>query len=81
LIEALSTGPLNTTRFCAAVKVDKAQKNSNSVISSMIDKDRNNVRVELIYGGSQTAGTIYTHISLDKRIQILPGSIVRNVRS
>ena len=66
-----------------AVKVDKAQKNSDSVISSMIDKDRNNVRIELTYHTAPpgTDLTSFTHVSLDKRIQILPGSIVRNVRS
>ncbi len=65
-----------------AVKVDKAQKNSNDVISSMVDKDRNNVRVELNYH-TAPAGILtgFTHTLLDKRIQILPGSIVRNVRS
>ena len=70
-------------RFVNAVKVDKAQKNSSQTISSMIDKDRNNVRVELNFDstGPASTGTIYTHIRLDKRIQILPGSIVRNVRS
>jgi len=81
LIEALHTGPLNTTRFAVAVKVDKAQKRTNETISSMVDKDRNNVRAELTFGGAQTVGTIYTHVVLDKRIQILSGSIVRNVRS
>ena len=81
LLEALHTGPLNTTRFAVGVKVDKAQKNTNSVISSMVDKDRNNVRAELTFAATPTVGTIYTHVVLDKRIQILSGSIVRNVRS
>ena len=81
LVEALHTGPLNTHRFAVGVKVDKAQKNTDSVISSMVDKDRNNVRAELTFTGSQTAGTIYTHVVLDKRLQILSGSIVRNIRS
>ena len=76
---ALSYSALNTDRFVLGVKVDKAQKNSDQTISSMIDKDRNNIRVEL--GVSSAVATSYTHISLDKRIQILPGSIVRNVRS
>lgn len=64
------------------VKVDKAQKKSNDVISSMIDKDRNNVRIELNYI-TKPAGALtgFTHVVLDKRIQILSGSIVRNVRS
>jgi len=78
---ALTRSALNTARFATAVKVDKAQKNSDSTISSMIDKDRNNVRVELNYDSAPTAGTIYTHVILDKRIQILPGSIIRSVRS
>ena len=69
------------SRFVTAVKVDKAQKNTDNVISSMIDKDRNNIRVELTYAANPTAGTSYTHIVLDKRIQILPGSIIRSVRS
>ena len=75
-IHDLGASPIN---FVVAVKVDKAQKNSDKVISSMIDKDRNNVRVELTTVTAAT--TSYTHISLDKRLQILPGSIVRNVRS
>lgn len=71
---------LNGDRFVVGVKVDKAQKNTDQTISSMIDKDRNNVRVEL-QATSADPSTSYTHIQLDKRIQILPGSIVRNVRS
>ncbi len=78
---ALTRALLDSDRFVTAVKIDKAQKNSDAVISSMIDKDRNNVRVELTYGTNPTAGTSYTHVVLDKRIQILPGSIVRQVRS
>ncbi len=78
---ALTRALLDTNRFAVGVKVDKAMKQSDSVISSMIDKDRNNVRVELSFDVSPGTGTIYTHVVLDKRIQILPGSIVRNVRS
>ncbi len=76
----LIAGNETTDYFVVGVKVDKAQKNSDSVISSMIDKDRNNVRVELSASGA-VAATSYTHVVLDKRIQILPGSIVRQVRS
>lgn len=72
---------LNTTRFVVGCKIDKAMKDTEEVISSQVDKDRNNLRVELAFGGSQTAGTIYTICALDKRLQLLPGSIVRNVRS
>ena len=79
---ALTRAALNSNRFAVGVKVDKAQKNTNSVISSMVDKDRNNIRVELSFDSAPSgAGTIYTHTVLDKRIQILSGSIVRNVRS
>ena len=79
-----STGALNleTNNFVVGVSVDKAQKNKDETISSMVDKDRNNVRVELTFSASPGANaTSYTHITLDKRIQILPGSIVRNVRN
>lgn len=79
---ALTWSAQDSTRFASAVKVDKAQKDSDEVISSMIDKDRNNVRVELNYSAQPGAnGVIYTHVCLDKRIQILPGSIIRNVRN
>ena len=72
---------LLANRFVLAKKVDKSQKRTNQTISSMVDKDRNNVRVELSLTGGQTEGTIYTHIHLDKRIQLLSGSMIRNVRS
>ncbi len=73
---------LSTKNFVVGIKVDKAQEDVNRTISSMIDKDRNNIRVELCYGASPGANaTAYTHVLLDKRIQILPGSIVRNVRA
>ena len=78
---ALTPALLDSNRFCVAKKVDKTQKDSDESISSAIDKDRNNVRVELNFGSSPTVGQIITHIHLDKRIQILPGSLVRNVRS
>lgn len=68
-----------TAFFGVGVKVDKAQCNTDEVISSQIDKDRNNMRVEL---SSKTAAADgYTIVVLDKRLQLLPGSIVRNVRS
>ncbi len=76
----LTPAALDTDRFVVGVKVDKAQKNTCDTISSMVDKDRNNVRVEL-NGTVGAAATSYTHVQLDKRIQILSGSIVRNVRS
>lgn len=76
------TGATSSDNLVQAVKVDKAQKNTSSVISSMIDKDRNNVRVELTYHTAPSGAlTGFTHVVLDKRIQILSGSIVRNVRS
>jgi hypothetical protein len=79
---ALTPAFLLSTRFCVAKKVDKTQKDSDESISSAIDKDRNNVRVELNYSVQPSdIGQIYTHVHLDKRIQILPGSLVRNVRS
>ncbi len=75
----LSAAALSSTKVVLGVKVDKAQKYADTVISSMVDKDRNNIRVEL--SASTGASTSYTHVLLDKRIQILSGSIVRNVRS
>lgn len=69
----------DTAFFGVGVKVDKAQCDTDEVISSQVDKDRNNLRVEL---SSKTAAADgYTIIVLDKRLQLLPGSIVRNVRS
>jgi len=84
----LTPALLDTNRFVCGVKVDKAMKDVDEVISSQVDKDRNNMRVELTYGagsgfdpGSAVDGTIYSIVVLDKRLQLLPGSIVRNVRS
>lgn len=68
-----------TQDFVYAVKVDKAQKRTDDIISSMIDKDRNNIRVELNTITSEADAI--THIKLDKRLQILSGSIIRNIRS
>jgi hypothetical protein len=80
--ELNTTDNLVTNNFVVAVKVDKAQKDSNKTISSQVDKDRNNIRVELNYTASPgTDPSSYTHVVLDKRLQILPGSIVRAVRS
>ena len=69
----------DTNFFGVGVKVDKAQCDTDEVISSQVDKDRNNMRIEL---SSQTAASDgYSIVVLDKRLQLLPGSIVRNVRS
>ena len=69
----------DTNFFGIGVKVDKAQCDVDEVISSQVDKDRNNMRIEL---SSQTAASAgYSIVVLDKRLQLLPGSIVRNVRS
>ena len=72
----------DTHQFVVAVKVDKSQSDNDDTISSMIDKDRNNVRIELNYAVAP-AGTLksYSHTVLDKRIQLLPGSVVRSIRS
>lgn len=79
---ALTPTILDTKRFAVGVKVDKAMAHTEDVISSMVDKDRNNVRVELFFGSAPGGtGVIYTHVELDKRLQILSGSIIRNVRS
>lgn len=72
--------------FGIGIKVDKAMKDVDEVISSQVDKDRNNLRVELVGtapadGAGEGAADIYTFVKLDKRLQLLPGSIVRNVRS
>lgn len=79
-----STGGLNlsTNNFVVGVKVAKAMKNIDNTISSRVDKDRNNLRIELTFSASPGANaTSYNHVVMDKRIQLLPGSIVRNVRS
>lgn len=71
----------NTSYFAVGVKVDKAQSDVDEVISSQVDKDRNNLRVELNFNSAPTVSDGFTYIVLDKRLQLLPGSIVRNVRS
>lgn len=78
---ALTPALLNTNRFAVGRKVAKAQKDIDMTISSSIDKDRNNMRVELDFSSSPGVGTIYTHIKVDKRLQLLPGSVVRSVRN
>ena len=77
---ALTPALLWTDRFAVGVKVAKAQKDLTQTISSSIDKDRNNLRVELSMTSAAKA-SCYTCITLDKRLQILPGSVVRTVRS
>ena len=67
--------------YGVGVKVDKAMSDVDEVISSQVDKDRNNMRVELNYGSSPTASDGYTYVVVDKRLQLLPGSVVRNVRA
>lgn len=76
-----AAGTLETTRFAVGVKVDRAQSNTSESISSMVDKDRNNMRVELTFRVSPGTGNAFTFVKLDKRLQMLPGSVVRNVRS
>jgi hypothetical protein len=81
VVYASDLGDLELTRFAIGVKVDRAQSNTSESISSMVDKDRNNMRVELNFDASPGAGQSYTFVKLDKRLQMLPGSVVRNVRS
>lgn len=72
----------NRLVYAVGVKVDKAMSEVDEVISSQVDKDRNNLRVELSRSGAAVAGgTVQTFVVLDKRLQLLPGSIVRSVRS
>lgn len=78
--DAKRTLALSNTAFSGfGVKVDKAQCDVDEVISSQVDKDRNNMRIEL--SSRTTAADGYSIVVLDKRLQLLPGSIVRNVRS
>lgn len=81
--ENFTPAVLDSNNFVMGVKVDKSMKNVDEVISSQVDKDRNNMRVELIYSAAPGTGasTVHTVVVLDKRLQLLPGSIVRNVRS
>ena len=69
-----------TNDYGIGVKVDKAMSEVDEVISSQVDKDRNNMRVELT-GVSASRSRGYTYVVLDKRLQLLPGSVVRNVRA
>ena len=76
----------DTAFYGIGVKVDKAMNDVDEVISSQVDKDRNNLRVELVGtvpgdGAGAGACQIYTFVKLDRRIQLLPGSIIRSVRS
>lgn len=78
--DSARTYALTSTAFSGfGVKVDKAQCDVDEVISSQVDKDRNNMRIEL--SSRTVAADGYTVVKLDKRLQLLPGSIVRNVRS
>ena len=72
---------LAAAKFVIGCKVDKAQSNTDESISSMIDKDRNNIRVELAYSATPSALNSVTAVKLDKRLQVLAGSVVRNIRS
>lgn len=78
----LTPALMNSNKFVCGIKVDKSMKDVDEVISSQVDKDRNNMRVELTYSASlAAASTVYSIVVLDKRLQLLPGSIVRSVRS
>ena len=78
-VGAVSRANALSTRFAVGVKSDAAQMDTDKTISSRIDKDRNNLRVELNFT-SPTAAEIYTHCVLDKKISILSGSSVLSVR-
>lgn len=76
----LTVSALTGTRFSLGVKVAKAQSDIDESISSTVDRQRNNLRVELQFGSAPGGvGLAYTVVNLDKRIQILPGSQVASV--
>lgn len=71
---------LRGTRFAIGAKVAKAQMDIDDTISSAIDRQRNNVRVEINFAGApDSVGQFYTIVMLDKRVQFLPGAQVQNV--
>lgn len=71
---------LDTKVFSIGVKTTKAQMLVDRKISSMLDKSRNNLRVELVYDSAPaSAGLIYTYVVLDKRLKISEGSQVQTV--
>ena len=69
---------LRVNNFVVGIKVDKEQSHTDESISSKMNKDRNNMRIELTFDGSNAAATAYTHITLDKSFYIAPGGAVLN---
>ena len=70
---------LRSNNYVLGIKVDKEQSHVDESISSKMNKDRNNMRVELTFNGTDNvAATAYTHITLDKSFYIAPGGAVLN---
>ena len=66
--------------FAIGVKIQKGNENLNpGYITSEVDNTRNNTRFELDLSGA-SASTVYFHTEVDKRIQLLPGGVVNEVR-
>lgn len=77
-----SSDNLKTSNFVIGIKADKAQAYTDKTISSRVDKQRNNMRLELTFGTAPGASvTLYTHILLDKSFKILPGNQIAEIRN
>ena len=69
--ENLTPALLNSTKFVIGQQADRS--NSNSVLSSLKDKDHNRLELELNYSSAPAASTLYLFVQTDKRMIIFPG--------
>lgn len=68
---ALAPNVLRTTKFVIGQNVDRSK--TNSVLSSLKDKDHNRLELELNYSSNPTAATLFVFAEMDKRLVIFPG--------
>ena len=59
------------TKFVIGQQADRS--NTDSVLSSLKDKDSNRLELELTYSSAPTAATLYVFVEMDKRLVIFPG--------
>ena len=68
---ALTPAVFLASKFVIAQNVDRSK--TDQILSSLKDKDHNRLELELKYGGSQAAATLYVFAAIDKRMVIFPG--------
>lgn len=68
---ALTPAALISTKFVIGQNVDRSK--TNSVLSSLKDKDHNRLELELNYSSAPTAATLFVFAQMDKRLVIFPG--------